>query len=262
VILKSYFDGANQGDSRIYDVLSLAAISGTKDEWIPFEKAWEKVTTKHKVLYLHTTDAVARKGIYKGWSESERDAFLRDCVRVACKHCARVDLPDNPGKFGLFCYVVSIVLKDFVARAKSHPGAPTNVNESCLREALGETLLWSQNQARCEHRHFFFDRGEPFHGHLDQILQSKKALKDAFLLQKISHTTESDMKRFPGLQLADLYAWCASHRNHEWNPTWKRKLLSSHYRWNWIDKTNIHDVNHAHQRNFLSWKLPSRSATK
>ena len=217
---------------------------------------------KHNVKYLHTTDVVSKVRAYQGWSDTRRDDFLTDCVKLATKHCARVNVGNVPGKFGLFCFVISFVLKDFVENTKRNPDAPTNVNECCLRQALGETLLWSENQARCDHCYFFFDQGEPFYGHLCQILQSKKALRDAYLLKKIIQRSEANMEFVPALQLADLYAWCQTHRLSEWKPKWQVKLLSSHFRWQWIDKTNIHDVNHIHQRNFLTWRLPKRAATK
>jgi hypothetical protein len=262
VVLKSYFDGGNQADSTQYEVLSLASISGTQTEWKPFERDWKRNLKKHRALYLHTTDVVARKGIYKGWTEAQREAFLMDCVKIASKHHARANLGDIPGKFGLYCFVISFVLKDFVENAKRNPEAPNNANEGCLRQALGDVLTWSNEQAACEECQFFFDQGEPFYGHLHQILQSKKALKDALLLNRIIQVREVDMRYIPALQLADLYAWSVSHRLSEWQPRWQQKLLKTHYRWQWIDKTNIHDVNRAHQDNYRTWKIPKRAATK
>jgi hypothetical protein len=263
VVLKSYFDGGNQADSTQYDVLSLAVISGTPELWPPLERGWKKVLKKHKVDYLHTTDAVARKGIYTGWTESRRDAFLKDCVKIAERHVARANIPGRAvGKYGLFSVVISFVLKDFVKQAKDVPGTPNNANESCFRQALGEVLLWSANQASCEDIHLFFDQGEPFYGHLCQLLNSKQAMKDAFLLQKISHRSESDMRRVPALQLADLYAWCVSHRLSEWKPRWQVRMLKTHWLGQWFDKTNIHDIKWDEQAKFSTWNLPKRKPTK
>ena len=262
MVLRSYFDGGNQADSREYDVVSLAVVSGTKDEWKPFEREWKKVLRKHRANFLHTTDAVSRNGIYEGWGEDQVDSFLTDCSRVARKHCARVTIEDVPGKFGLLPFVVTINLKDFVENATKNKQASQNANEACLRQALGDVLLWSENQAKCEACHFFFDQGEPFYGHLKQLLDSKKAVEDAPLLRKIAHRSESDMRHVPAIQLADLYAWAQGNRNSAWNPDWKRKLLNSHFQWQWIDKTNIHDVNHDHQTAWASWKLPPRARTK
>jgi len=80
VVLKSYFDGGNQADSQEYDVLSLAVMSGAQDLWIPFENDWNKVLLNHHAAYLHTTDAVARVGIYEGWTEPQRIASLQTAL--------------------------------------------------------------------------------------------------------------------------------------------------------------------------------------
>ena len=261
VVLKSYFDGGNQADSSEYDVLTLAAVSGTVDLWKPFEDDWNKILVKHHAAYLHTTDAIARRGIYECWTEPQIDAFLSDCVKVAGKHSARPNIGDVVGKYGLFYVVVSFVLKDFVEYAKEHPESPNNANESCLRQVLAEVIPWSFEQAACEQCHFFFDQGEPFYGHLCQLLQSKKALRDADALRRITHRTESDMRYVPALQLADLYAWGQSHRNSVFK-TWHEGLLKTWFFWQWIDKTNLHHGDPVQQATWSTWKLPKRKPTR
>jgi hypothetical protein len=119
MVLKSFFDAGNKADSSQYDVVSLATVSGTKDEWQPFDKQWRSVLRKHRAEFLHTTDAVSRKGIYKGWTEAQRDRFLKDCVDIAARNCARATVDDVPGKFGLYYFVVTFVLKDFIEVAKA-----------------------------------------------------------------------------------------------------------------------------------------------
>ncbi len=262
MVLKSYFDGGNQADSQEYDVLSLAVMSGAQDLWIPFENDWNKVLLNHHAAYLHTTDAVARVGIYEGWTEPQRDRFLADCVRIAARHSARPNIANIRGKYGLFYAVVSFVLIDFVEFAKQHPEAPNNVNESCLRQALAEVLPWSFEQAACDQCHFFFDQGEPFYGHLKQLLESKKALKDATALRRISHYSESNMRCVPALQLADLYAWGQSHRHSKWKPDWLQSLLKTWFLWQWIDKTNLQQSDHKDQAIWSTWNLPKRARTR
>jgi hypothetical protein len=262
MVLKSFFDAGNKADSSQYDVVSLAVVSGTKDEWQPFDKQWRGVLRKHRAEFLHTTDAVSRKGIYEGWTEAQRDHFLKDCVDIAAQSCARAKIDDVPGRFGIYCFVVTFVLKDFIEVAKTIPGSPNNANESCLRQALGEILPWATEQAACDECHLFFDQGEPFYGHLCHLLQNKKALRDAHLLQKITQQSECDMRLMPALQLADLYAWSVSHKLGSWQPKWQTKLLKTHYRWQWMDQKNLRHVDIAGQERFLSWKLPKRAATK
>jgi hypothetical protein len=262
VVLKAYFDAGNQADSSQYDVLSLAATAGTVKEWLPFEKAWKRNLKKHKADFLHTTDAVSRKGIYEGWTVNQRDKFLIDCVKIAGQHGARAKIGGVPGRYGLFTFVTSIVLKDFVAAQGTIPDAPHNANDACLRETGAEILLWSSNQAACDQCHFFFDQGEPFYGHLTQLMQSKKAMKDAFLLQRITYRTEADMRGVPALQLADLYAWCVSHRLAEWQPKWLVRLLKNHWSGVWLDKTNLHELKLDQIALSRTWNLPKRKATR
>jgi len=262
VVLKSYFDGGNKADSREYDVLSLAVGSGTPDEWAPFERDWREMLKRHHADYSHTTDAVARKNHYDGWTEGEADSFLRDCVRIIESHFIRLNSEYGPGQFGLYCFVVSINLKDFVSHLQENPGTLRDANEGCFRQAIGDVLLWASNQADCDQIHCFFDQGEPFYGYLVNILESKKAKKDAPLLNRITARTEADSRHVPALQFADLFAWVESHKNETWNPDWKTRILRLPYRWEWLDVNNLNDVNHAHRAAWNTWKIPKRTATK
>lgn len=262
VVLKSYFDGGNQADSGKYELVSLAAMSGTPDVWTPFEEDWNNILVSHHAHHLHTTDAVAREGIYTGWTEEQRDSFLSDCVHVAATHSARPTIGDIQGRYGLFYFVISFVLKDFISFAKEHPESPNNVNESCLRQSLSEVLPYSIEQAACDQCHLFFDQGEPFYGHLKQLKENKKAAKEATALSRITHYSESDMRCVPALQLADLYAWGQSHRQLKFKPAWLDFLLRTWFLWSWIDESNIHQVDSKSQAMWSSWKLPKRRATK
>jgi hypothetical protein len=165
-------------------------------------------------------------------------------------------------QWSLYCFVVSIVLKDFVAHAESHPEAPQNANEGCIRQAIGDALVWCRDFAKCDQMRCFFDRGEPFHGYLKHMLESKKAKADAALLNLIQHASESNAALLPALQMADMFAWVENNKSEPWNPTWKKTILGLPYRWQRIDKSNIHDVNHAHQITWNTWKIPKRAKTK
>jgi hypothetical protein len=262
VVLRSYFDGGNKADSAQYDVVSLAAVSGTKDLWHRFEIDWKKNLRKHKAAFLHVTDAVGRMGIYEGWKEDQRDLFISDCVVIAKKHIARAIKPDRPGNYGLFPCVVSIHLKDFVAHFKANPTHPHNADQTCLRHLLATVIWWAQTKAMCTECAMFFDQGEPFLGHLIQIMQSKKAMKDAPSLAMITSKGDADSKNVPALQLADLYAWCVSHRNSVWRPQWLKDLLSDDYWLEYYDKESLGVVDMEAMQTFDSWNVPKRTPTK
>jgi hypothetical protein len=100
VVVKSYFDGGNQANSRQYDVLSLAVMSGTKDEWTPFENDWNAVLLKHHAAYLYTTDAMSsRKTIYSREKREKRKRGNARGKRKGTKLCL--------SKFPYGCYLFS-----------------------------------------------------------------------------------------------------------------------------------------------------------
>jgi len=262
VVLKSYFDAGNKADSQEYDVLSLAVVSATTDEWGPFETDWREMLLRHHADYLHTTDAISRENDFEGWTEDEVDSLLRDCARIASKHFIRLNSEYSPGRFGIYCFVVSIVLQDFVEVAKSNPEVPSDANQGCFRQAIGDTLQWATDKAACNEVHCFFDRGEPFYGYLVNLLESKKAKRDAWLLNAITAYTQAVSRKVPALQLADLLAWVQSHKREGWNPTWKQSLLRLPIWWEHYDSSNLHDINRAHQARWSTWKIPRRAATR
>jgi len=231
--LRSYFDGGNQCDSTQYEVATLAAISGTPSQWRNFERDWKKNLRKHRVKWLHTTDAVALSDIYskdKGWNEQKRDAFLRDCVRVAERHTAkRKRLPDNPGRMGLFPVTITVHLADFVRLRKDRPeeGAKT-APEALVTQAISRVMEWGEKHHNppVTAYHLFFDRNEPYRGYIHDRWVSKKARRALPLLNKVVEVGEVlDMRITPALQLADLYAWCRSQKGKPPDFKWKRKLL-------------------------------------
>jgi hypothetical protein len=173
VILRSFFDGGNKADSRVYGNLSLAAVSATVDEWGPFERDWGEMLRGHHADYLHTTDAVSRKNDFDGWTKDEVDSFLRDCARITAKHSIRLSREYYPDQFGIYAFTASITLKDFVEFAKNNPSLSQDANEGLIRQAIGNTLLWSKDKASCDEMHCFFDQGERFYGYFDVALRMR-----------------------------------------------------------------------------------------
>ncbi|MGA3055136.1 MAG: hypothetical protein ABSD63_13075 [Candidatus Korobacteraceae bacterium] len=270
VVLKSYLDGGGKDDSSQYAVMSLASISAIPDDWMPFDTEWRLVLQRYfgdrAAGYLHTTDALTGNSVYKGWGRTKVFDFLSQCSEIAVKHILK---PRNretgfPGKYGLYAFVITIVLADFVEHARSHPDAPQNANELSLRQALAKVLKWSERGAnpRCDECHLFFDQGEEFYGHLVQLLQSKKAKKDADALNRITSRTEADMRRVAALQLADLIAWCHSHKLDENKPEWHKAILNSGIQVHWADKAAFASGMPDQQEIWKSWNLPRHKPTR
>lgn len=261
VILKTYFDAGNKDDSSQYSVLSLAAICGTVPQWKPFERAWRRILKKHNADYLHVTEALTGNDIYSGWEETQVDMFLMDCVKVAGRHGIKADGKGNIARFGLFPYVSSVVLKDFLCARFLRPEMPPSANEPVFRTALTASLLWGKDQAECDEYHMVFDRGEPFYGILCNLLESKKARLESGALKLITAHTQACMQTVPAIQLADLFAWGISHKLEPQKKEWHKKLLELSIGQDWRDSTNMFDV-HPDAGAWTKWRIPKRKATR
>ena len=149
MILKSYFDGGNQADSRQYDRVTLATACGTNVQWRPFEEEWKGVLKRHNAPFLHTTAAVSLKNEFsskEGWSRTTVDAFILDCVRVVEKHIAIPDKVQGMApRPGLLVATLSIRMKDFLRARETDPEtvAPT-VTEICASESLAFCFKWGR----------------------------------------------------------------------------------------------------------------------
>lgn len=264
MIFRSFFDGGNQPDSEQYDVLSLASVSGNTEQWRGFENDWHKILKRHNAKWLHTTDAVSLKKYpftkENGWDKTKRDIFLSDCVRTIEKHMAV-----HRGKEGLIPYVITLVLKDFVEFASNNPDKiPNDVTEVCAAQAVDRAI----RQGLKIGAHFFhlvFDQNEPFIGHVSQRQKNRRAQKHLKpVTDRITSIIETDMRVTPALQVADLFAWCFSHKNLKPQHAWQKQLLS-HGRWidDWYDKERLaRYVKPDYYAEVKSWKLPPRRPTR
>jgi len=269
MVLKSYFDGGNQDDSSQYDTVSLACVAAIDMDWQPFETAWRIMLQRYfgdsQEAYLHTVDAVTGNGVYEGWGVEKTQDFLSDCVQVALEYFIKAKKPEIgfQGQYGLYGCVITIVLKDFIEHTTANPNAPQNANEVLLRQALSLVLPWSQLGADppCDECHCIFDQGEPFYGHLDDVMTRKKALQDATLLARITSRTKANMRRVPALQLADLLAWSQTHKSDENKPEWHDSILKADFAREWFDRTTMKTLPDQ-QEIWKSWKVNRRRPTR
>jgi hypothetical protein len=265
-------DGGNQADSKEYDVVTLASVSGKTDEWKAFERDWKVVLKKHDAPWMHTTDAVSlkREPFTKenGWDKRRRNAFISDCVAVVENHTARPrtkqDKQDRYGRFGIVPYTFTIVLKDFLRARDVNPEVPKSATEICATSTVLRCLQWGEHIG-ADFYHFIFDQGEPFMSHVLDRQNNKKARKHlAPITGRITSIGQSDMRDVPALQMADLFAWCISHKNNTPRHGWNNRLLNHHAKWvdDWFDYDQLIKILPGVSNLVNSWKLPARTPTR
>ena len=162
------------------------------------------------MLLPATTDAVMRINHYNGWGEDQRDAFVQDCAKLMAGSILR---DDERGRLinGIVPATVTINLKDFKRVQGEMPDAPRDATEILATQAFGKLIEGGQFL----NAHFwelFFDRNEPYRGHVVDRIRNPKFVK--FMTQngvdierRFVVGPELDMRDFPALQAADLLAW-------------------------------------------------------
>ncbi|HSU61999.1 MAG TPA: hypothetical protein VLI55_22000 [Bryobacteraceae bacterium] len=222
MVIKAYCDGGNLCDSRVHETATIACIIGRPTVFRTFERHWKVNLRKHKVAYLHTTDAVSFKGIYAKWwdeddvkgSKARRDAFLRDCGNIIAGCALQCDEPKEKLPSTLVPMSVTLNLSDF-KRAQLQPSGPQDATEILATQALSHVV----DCASIFKSHFielFFDRNEPYRGHVDDRVRNGKFLAEmkarGMDLQRymLLHPP-LDMRDVPELQAADLFAWAVEN---------------------------------------------------
>jgi len=222
MLLKGYFNGGNQADSKQYKTVTLASIIGPLSVLRPFERSWNSNLKKHGASRLHTTDAMALQGIYADWKEPNRDAFVHDCVRIIDRFLVK-----EVDGHGIAPYTITIDLGAFKRAQSTATNRPQNANEVAATQSLAKMIEYGNLFGA----HFFeliFDRGEPFYGQINNRLINRSfrtgMKKTGIDIQRRFSWRKADMRDVPALQAADLVAWGVGHRN-DVRADWHRHLL-------------------------------------
>lgn len=180
----------------------------------------------------------------------------RRSVSVVEKHISFRMSKWSPGRNGLGVSTQTIKLKDYIRARTVKPDLPV-VTEICATNALVRTMEWGKDIMGANFYHLIFDQGEPFYGHIKDRKDNRKARKLPEL-DRITSMTEADTRLTPALQMADLIAWCRSHRDTAPRHKWQNRLLKLNWIDDWFDYDKL--VNPVQESIDLvkTWKLPRR----
>jgi hypothetical protein len=264
---KAYFDGSGKSNNVKQKFVTLGTFAGSGVQWDHFTEAWDRNLKAHGADFLHTTDALSLHGAFKGWTRAKVNDLIEGCVTVI-ERCVTVRSGDKFTFLGLRPIATTVNLKDFRKAIAKHPdiGTPEYL---CVIQNLAycHTYAISMGFSKLQ---LFFDRNEPFRGHVVDRVNSPRTLRDAPHMKNIIHTGESSMVDVPALQAADLLAWCVNdeQENRKLSHSWQRRLLAvdrdpmpeyapqprvlDYAR---LSKPNIENI-----QKVKSWKLPPRRA--
>jgi hypothetical protein len=163
VLFKAYFDGGNDHNNPQHRWVTLSAIFSDKDSLRYFAGDWKGVLAKHSVDYLHATDAV----------RSKQHDLLWDCVCVIEDHI----VTDNTFR-GIIPATVTIDSKEFKLVREEIPNGPQILSETLASQGLNRVIMGGREIAKRKvwddrkvFYHLFYDRGEPYRGHIEDRMR-------------------------------------------------------------------------------------------
>jgi hypothetical protein len=222
VLFKAYFDGGNDPNNSQHRWVTLSAIFSDQYSLREFAASWKAVLVKHSIEYLHTTDAVKNK----------QHDLLWDCVSAIGDH-----LPADNTFRGIIPTTVTMDAREFRIVRDEIPNSPQIVSEMLAAQTLDRLIMGGREIARrrgWDDRKVFyslyFDRGEPYRGHIEDRMRHPDFQRTAIRVNGIDveryiHIHPPlDSRDFPELQAADLFSWCYNHR-HRIYFEWQYKLL-------------------------------------
>jgi hypothetical protein len=258
VLFKAYFDGGNDHTNPKHRWVTLSAIFSEQYSLRRFARDWKSVLVDHSVDYLHTTDAV-RNG---------RHDLLWDCMCVIHDHYA-IEADDTIR--GIFPSTVTIDAKEFRNVRDQIPTGPQILTEALASQGLDRLIVggrtvaqrlgWDDKKVFYE---LFFDRGEPYRGHLEDRMRhpgfrSAVLQADGIDVDRYIHIHPPlDSKDFPELQAADLFSWSYNHRQTI-QFEWQYRLLDIPSDSVLLDRSALQNPEWKHVNFISSLKLPPRS---
>ena len=261
---KGFFDGGNQADSTQYDIVTLAAFSGSAIQWKNFDVKWNANLKKHDAPWLHTTDAIGLTKEFSkrhGWTKDRVDRLITDCVSILTT-CSAVRKEIVITHAGIRPATVSVLLKDFQRVLAVIPDIGS-VEHICATQCTAFCLHYGLHIGAISFE-MFFDRNEPFFGHIQDRVNNRQAKHFDPIWKRVHTLAESEMHNLPGLQAADLLAWTIND-SHKLNGTrfeWQNKLLAIDRDKEWFDYDRLLKPQRDKMDIIKTWKLPKRRKTR
>jgi Protein of unknown function (DUF3800) len=210
-VLRSYLDGSEgKPPSAAHRSLTLAGYVADDGTWMELEDGWRNVLHSHvpRAEYMHMREAMFLRGGFsedKGWTDDAVTSLLRRLL----KYLYEADFNDRI--YGVCC----TINRDDYDRAKRegyqlltpHTLCAALCSEKILaRQYLRAKKEPVRNLIKIEGVDFFLDQGERFL-HCLRGLWMERRRRAEMSWGLINQVTAVEMRKNPGVQLADILAW-------------------------------------------------------
>jgi hypothetical protein len=187
--LIAYMDESGTHDETPITVV--AGFIGTTEQWAGLEKAWIELLKEFDLPYFHAHE------IERMWSDRPE---IREHVKIRFAETAM-----TAGLTPVFARITEDAWRYFNEIEPWAKGWPSPYHFMFQMTIKGVTQ-WSRNNANSEPVAFFYDRAMQYVDRAKEIMALLRNDK-ADLIELAASETFADMRNYPGLQAADMFAY-------------------------------------------------------
>jgi hypothetical protein len=221
-MLMAYFDDA--GTHRMSDIVVMACVIGSEEEWEGFKRAWEAqqlnpLPGKPQLRKFHMTACMARTEGFEGYSDAERDAVIkvfRDIILAHPLHGRAIAVSRHD-----WDRLIIGPWRIFFGDAESF----------CVRDCMDHVLHRAVDNPGDKKVTLIFDDGQEMKRRTLAIAQHKKQWHDGSkeYVAEMFGPSFLSVEKFVPLQAADMFAWETYAYGCGWlaEPT---KIIRLHYK--------------------------------
>ena len=207
-MLKSYFDKSGQEDQQL---LTIGGVAASDDVWGQIESDWNAMLQQHDppAAYMHMKEAIPLRGEFspsKGWTDDKVFGLVTNLLDY-------LNLLPEKMKYCHFACTLKMADYQKLQQETYQMSAPTElVSALCTQRLTGWYFL--EYKGLDLEAHYYFDQGEPFEQFIKEQWEKETARltspSDYNVWAHITHMGPALMKKTPGLQIADMFAWATN----------------------------------------------------
>jgi len=188
VLIQGWFD--ESGKLADSEWVVFAGLLATQEKWLDFSHAWTNRLKKDRVQSLHTAEAIALRGQFRGWGIQKRDQLLVDLALLIREYTYKA----------MASTVNAREFRNDQTFIKSFGDPQYAAFETCMLGAVREC------KTDGDYLHLICDDEEKFSMGCYKLLNKLK-LRHADIRKRIITIAFADDEKFPPLQAADMYAY-------------------------------------------------------
>jgi hypothetical protein len=184
--------GDESGHSSHPGFFSIGMWVGPEGAWDRFDRAWRMILNTFGIPYMHMREYAHSIGPFKGWDEEQRRQLMTAVLLVL-------------EKAAVFPLVAALSVNDYRRLTQTHQSRLRDPFFACLQETIRGCGLFLLDEPGADKVRIIYSQQDEFQGDARKLFNAM--VKSVDVRNNLDSFQFEPMKKFPGLQAADLLAY-------------------------------------------------------